>query len=90
VIPKMQAVDKGGVEKKGAPIPNMQPVQGQTSTSGEQSTGASESGQSGNKRYALRSSGQIAHEGRGERLSRPLVQAFRSLCTGKIYNFMVT
>jgi len=49
VIPKMQAVDKGGLEKKGAPIPNMQPVQGQTSTSEEQSTGASESGQSDNK-----------------------------------------
>jgi hypothetical protein len=50
VIPKMQAVDNGDVEKKGAPIPNMQPVQGQTSTSGEQSTGASESGQSSNKK----------------------------------------
>lgn len=35
VIPKMQAVNKDGVEKRGAPIPNMQPVQGQTSTSGE-------------------------------------------------------
>lgn len=49
VIPKMQAVDKGGLEKKGAPIPNMQPVQGKTSTSEEQSTEASESGQSDNK-----------------------------------------
>ena len=50
MIPKMQAVSNGGVEKRGAPIPNMQPVQGQTSTSGEQSTGASESGQSDNEK----------------------------------------
>jgi hypothetical protein len=27
LIAKMQAVDKEGVEKRGAPIPNMQPVQ---------------------------------------------------------------
>jgi hypothetical protein len=50
VIPKMQAVNKDGVEKRGAPIPNMQPIQGQTSTSGEQSTGPGESGQSDNKK----------------------------------------
>ncbi len=35
VIPKMQAVNNDGAEKRGAPIPNMQPVQDQTSTSGE-------------------------------------------------------
>jgi len=50
VIPKMQAVNNDCAEKRGAPIPNMQPVQDQTSTSGEQSTGASESGQSDNKK----------------------------------------
>ncbi len=50
VIPKMQAVDKDGVEERGACIPNMQPVQGQPATSAEQSTGASESGQSDNKK----------------------------------------
>jgi hypothetical protein len=49
VIPKMQAVNQGNVEKKGAPIPHMQPLQGQTSTGGEQSSGAGESGQSDNK-----------------------------------------
>jgi hypothetical protein len=50
LIPKMQAVSKDGAEKRGAPIPNMQPVQGQTSTSGEQSTEANESGQSDNEK----------------------------------------
>jgi hypothetical protein len=53
-IPGMQAVNKDGGEKRGAPIPNMQPIQGQTSTSGEQSTEPSESdqspGQSDNKK----------------------------------------
>ena len=46
VIPKMQAVNNDGAEKRGAPIPNMQPIHGQTSTSGEQSTEPSESEQS--------------------------------------------
>jgi hypothetical protein len=50
IIPKMQAVNQGNVEKKGTPIPNMQPLQRQTSTSGEQSSGAGESGQSDNKK----------------------------------------
>ena len=50
VVHKMQAVNNDGAEKRGAPIPNMQPVQGETSTSGEQSTGASESVESGNKK----------------------------------------
>ena len=50
VIPKMQAVDKGDAEKRGAPIPNMQPAQDQTSANGEQSTGATESGEGGNKK----------------------------------------
>lgn len=50
VVPKMQAVNNDGAEKRGAPIPNMQPVEGETSTSGEQSTGASESAQSDNNK----------------------------------------
>jgi hypothetical protein len=49
-IPKMQAVDKVDLEKRGAPIPDMQPVQGQTSGSGEQSTAPSESEQSGDEK----------------------------------------
>jgi hypothetical protein len=51
VIPKMEAVvNEDGAEKRGAPIPNMQPVQSQPSASGEHSTGASESGQNDNKK----------------------------------------
>lgn len=50
MMPKVQTVNNNGAEKRGAPIPNMQPVQDQTSTSGEQSTGVSESGQSSNKK----------------------------------------
>ena len=46
----MQGADKVDLEKRGAPIPNMQPVQDQTSASGEQSTAPSESEQSGDEK----------------------------------------
>jgi hypothetical protein len=49
VINKMQPIDKGDL-KKGASIPNMQSVQSQTSTRGEQSIGAGGSGQNSTKK----------------------------------------